>query len=160
MSAQPIQRRRRLVDVEVLTPQVEGVPGHVAAIQLRVTNLDSVIRSYDISVLGFDPGLVTLTPAVVDLFPDEETVATVRIDLPEDHAAGRHAISIQVSRPDDAPVVVDALVEIAAREGLQITTEPASLEMGGTGTFLLHLHNTGNTGLPVCLLYTSPSPRD
>lgn len=156
MSAQPIQRRRRLVDVEVLTPQVEGVPGHVAAIQLRVTNLDSVIRSYDITVLGFDPALVTLTPAVVDLFPDEETVATVRIDLPEDHAAGRHAISIQVSRPDDAPVVVDALVEIAAREGLQLTTEPASLEMGGTGTFLLHLHNTGNTGLPVELLAQDP----
>ena len=156
MTTQPIQRRRRLVDVEVLTPVVEGVPGHAAAIQLRITNLDTVIRSYDISLLGFDPGLVTLTPAVVDLFPDEETVATIRIELPEDHPAGRHAISIQVSRPDDAPVVVDAVVELAAREGLQMTTEPASLEMGGTGTFLLHLVNTGNTGLPVELLAQDP----
>lgn len=151
----PLVGRRPLVRADVQTPTVLVDEDLVATVILEVTNLDTVITSHDVTVLGVDDAWVTVSPPVVDLFPDERATVEVTLRLPPDHPAGRRTIGLRVGTTDDplaSPVVVDAVFELAAQVGMAMATEPGTLEMAGSGSFLLHIYNTGNTALEPALL--------
>ena len=53
--------QRRLAAVEALTPLVDVTPGEPATIEVRLTNLDNVIRAFDVTVFGVDPDWITVS---------------------------------------------------------------------------------------------------
>ncbi len=143
---------RALVRADITEPDQHVALGEPAVFEVEITNLDSVIRSYDVDVLGLDRANVVVEPSVNYLFPGERQLVTVTITLPADHPAGRRTLGIEISdrRPDGPPpAVVEVTVSTPGQPSVVITAEPASQEVGKTGTFLVHPTNTGNTLLDI-----------
>lgn len=138
----------------VATPEPVDA-GQVVAFPLRLTNITAVIQRYEVSLLGADPGRL-VAPALLDLFPDEDDTVVVQVTVPPDQDAGDHVVSLQVGPPGSDGVVVDATYTVLPVSGLTISAEPAMLETGASGSFLLHLHNVGNTPLRPELVAADP----
>lgn len=147
------------VRADLETPELAIALGDVASVQIEVTNLDEVIRSYRVAVLGIDEQLVIVDPPTTDLFPGERVAVTVTFVLPATFPAGRRTVGLEISEPDEPdipPVVVDLTLDLQAQDGIALTAEPATLEMGGSGTFIVHPVNTGNTTFEVALQAVEP----
>ena len=147
------------VRADVATPELAIALGDAASVEVEVTNLDEVIRSYRVAILGIDPDLVVVDPPSADLFPGERLAVTVTFVLPVDFPAGRRTVGLEISEPDEVdapPVVVDLVLDLQAQDGVALTAEPATLEMGGTGTFIVHPVNTGNTTVDLKLEAVEP----
>lgn len=89
------------VDLEVTEFAV--VPEQPVELELEVTNLDAVIRSYRVTVLGLDQSWVEVDRPVLDLFPDERQRVTITLTLPSTFPAGRHHVGIEVTEPHALP---------------------------------------------------------
>ncbi|MFT5221756.1 MAG: hypothetical protein ACI867_000050 [Glaciecola sp.] len=125
-----------------------------AQIVIEVTNLGRVIRAFDVELLGIDPDRVTFDPERLELFPAERQTVTATVNMPLDHPAGTQHLAVQVvevGTSSSSPAVVEFQVEVEGRAGLSLSAEPATLEMGSAGVFILHLVNTGNTELALDL---------
>jgi len=147
------------VRADVVSPEVVLAQGDTAVVEVEVTNVDDVIRSYRVDVLGLDTDWVQVESVALDLFPGERRVVPVMFRLPPDFPAGRRSVAIEVSEPgvgDAVPVVVDAILTVAPVDALTLSVEPAAVECGRTGTFVLTPVNTGNTTLDLAVVAQEP----
>ncbi len=147
------------VRADVGTPEVHVGLGEAATVPVEVTNVDEVIRSFTVEVLGLDAQWVSVDHTSLDLFPGERRAVTVSLALPDTFPSGRRRVAIEVSEPglaDGATVMVGFDLVVAARDGLQMTAEPNSQTVGKAGGFVLDIANTGNTTLTPKLVADEP----
>jgi uncharacterized membrane protein len=143
-------RRSDRVRADVVTPELVLGQGETAVVEVEVTNVDEVIRSYKVDVLGLDPEWIQVDATMLDLFPGERRTVPVAFRLPTDFPAGRRSIAIEISEPGvtgAAAVVVEARLSVAPIDALTLAAEPATIECGSTGTFVVTVFNAGNTTL-------------
>lgn len=147
------------VRADVGTPEVQVGLGELATVPVEVTNVDQVIRSFAVKVLGLDAQWVSVDHTSLDLFPGERRSITVSLALPDTFPSGRRRVAIEVSEPglqDGSTVMVGFDLVVAARDALQMTAEPNSQTVGKSGGFILDLANTGNTTLTPKLVADEP----
>ncbi|MFP4148430.1 MAG: carboxypeptidase regulatory-like domain-containing protein [Nitriliruptoraceae bacterium] len=149
MTGMPRRTASGLVRIDLDVHEVVLVDGRTAVVRVEVTNLDTVIRSYRLEVLGLDPAYAQVPVHTIDLFPEERRPAEITLTLPEDFPAGRRRVGIAVTQHDDPLVSATAALDLVlpAHPGLQQQVEPATLTVGRSGTFVLTPVNTGNTVL-------------
>jgi hypothetical protein len=147
-----------LVRVDLDVHEVVLVDGFTASVDLEVTNLDTVIRSFKVEVLGIDPSYAQVVDGPIDLFPDERRSVGVTITLPEDFPAGRRRVGLAVTQRDDAGVSATASLDLVlpAQPELTQTVEPTTVTVARSGTFVLTPVNTGNTTLELRFLGQEP----
>lgn len=144
--------RADLTDLEVV-----AAVGEPTIVRLQITNVDTVIRSFRVSVLGLDPAWLDVDDAAIDLFPDERREVDVAITLPEAFPSGRHSVAVEVAEDGGLdPVLVAFDLVTTPVPAMTLTVEPESLTVGASGTFLLHPANLGNTRLQVALRGDDP----
>jgi hypothetical protein len=147
------------VRADVVLSEVSVGPGEPAYVEVEVTNVSEVIRSYRIDVLGLDARWSHSDGVDLELFPGERRSTTLSIDLPPDFPAGRRRIAIEVTEPDvpdGSGVVIDVDLLVEPREELSFAVEPASMTVGAEGTFVVTPVNSGNTTLDVHLVAADP----
>ena len=72
----------------VVPAYAEVAVGHVAALQLNIGNLSSVIDGYSVRVFGLDLEWVIMEPARLSLFPGDSSTITISVHIPENFPAG------------------------------------------------------------------------
>lgn len=147
------------VRADLTTAEVPVELGHPATIEVEVTNVDDVIRSYHVDVLGLDAQYVTVATPDVDLFPGERQRVQIEVLLPESYPSGRRRIAVEVTEPgapDASAIAIELDLVLGPTDGLVLTVEPATLETGRTGTYIITPINTGNTTLDVTFLGQDP----
>lgn len=147
------------VRADVAAPEIHVGLGEPASVEVEVTNVDDVIRSFRVDVLGLDARWISVDHDALDLFPDERRTVTVTVDLPETFPAGRRRIAVEVTEPgspDSTAVMVGFDLVLAARESLELQGEPSSQTVGKAGSFVLNIANTGNTTLDLALVADEP----
>lgn len=165
MPEQRVSGGDRFVRADVARSEIEVERGKHSSVAVEVTNVDDVIRSYQVSVLGLDREWIAVDHDVLDLFPGERRQVELSFRLPEDFPAGRRRVAVEISdarrgvEGDDrnrGAVMVGFDLVLAVREAIELTIEPVSQTIGKTGSFVLSLHNTGNTTLDVVLAADEP----
>ena len=139
--------------------EVRVVRGEVATIEVEVTNIDDVIRSYRVDVLGLDPAWVGGDARTVDLFPGERRHVQVTLLLPDTYPSGRRRIAVEVTETGvqgDAPVTIELDLVLDPTDAVTLTVEPSTLEAGTTGSFVLTPANIGNTTLDLTFVGQDP----
>jgi len=147
------------VRADVVLSEVPVGPGEPAYVEVEVTNVSEVIRSYRIDVLGLDARWSQSDGVDLELFPGERRSTTLSIELPPDFPAGRRRIAVEVTEPDvrdGSVVVIDVDLLVEPREELSFAVEPASMTVGGEGTFVVTPVNSGNTTLDVQFAAADP----
>ena len=86
--------------------QYEVAPGGMVVATLSVSNLSATSGTFSITPLGLAANYVTVTPAVVTLFPNEQTEVSVEIRPPlsPSTTAGLTSLAVRVvphENPDD-----------------------------------------------------------
>lgn len=138
------------VRADLDTAEVPVTLGQPATIDVEVTNVDEVIRSYRVDVLGLDAAWVSVDIPELDLFPGERRRVQLTVLLPDTYPSGRRRIAVEVTEPgvDDASTIAIELdLVLDPSDSVVLTVEPATLETGRFGTFVLTPTNTGNTTL-------------
>ena len=146
------------VRADLDTAEVAVARGQTTLVDVEVTNVDEVIRAYHVDVLGLDADWVT-TPDDLDLFPGERRRVQVGITLPEAFPSGRRRIAIEVTEPgspDASAITIELDLVLDPVDALSLSVEPATLETGKTGNFVLTPVNTGNTTLDLAILGQDP----
>src|SRR5690606_16606412 len=80
-----------------ITSQVEHlvvVPGVPGLVPLSFHNTSDVIDQITVSVVGLDAAAVRTEPQVLNLFPDTGGDMIATIELPPDHPAGTHLVTL------------------------------------------------------------------
>lgn len=144
---------------DVVATEVVVASGEPAEIEVEVTNVSDVIRSYRVDVLGIDPRWARSDGIDLELFPGERRATTLSVEVPPGFPAGRRRIGVEITETDapggDAIVLdVDLLVE--PREAIGFGVEPMSLTVGGEGTFVVTPVNDGNTTVELRLSAADP----
>lgn len=134
--------------VEVL----EVEPGGSGEIVLEVVNTSVVIEGVTARVLGLPPELVTVTPAVLPLFPDAVGRVAVRLDVPTSFPAGRHPVTVEVVGQAGTQVVHhDVDVDVGQRAALALAAAPTVVRSRRRARFAVDVRNEGNVALDVAL---------
>lgn len=147
------------VRADLTTGEVLITRGQPSTIEVEVTNVDDIIRAYRVDVLGLDPAWVTVDTPTLDLFPGERRMVRVTLTLPEGFPSGRRRIAVEVLEPevpDATPITIDLDLVLDPVDGLALVVEPATLETGRSGTYVLTPVNVGNTTLEVSFAATDP----
>ena len=79
---------------------VQLSPGTTAAFSIEVRNLGSVVDRYRCELVGIDPSWYTVTPASMELFPQNEGGSTARPDAPP--SIGRFQVTLHPPRSSEA----------------------------------------------------------
>ncbi len=138
--------------VEV-TPQVVEVRiGEPAAITVSVFNTADVIDGISVRIVGMDPGLVTVEPNLLALFPDTSGSVELTLELPADFAAGSHELGIEASSAHGGGVVVVPLeVTVPLRFDADLRIEPQRLTARRRSSGRLVVSNRGNGTLRLAM---------
>lgn len=131
---------------------VDVVPGGAGEIALEVVNTSSVIEGVTARVLGLPAEHVTVTPAVLPLFPDAVGRLVVRLDLPASFPAGRHPVTVEVVGQAGTHVVHhDVDVVVGDRAALALAAAPTVVRARRRARFAVDVRNEGNVALDVAL---------
>ncbi len=146
------------VRADVADAEVKVYPDVPVPVVVEVTNVDSLIRAYDVQVLGVDERYVEVSDPRVSLFPEERRPVTLTFTVPTSFPAGRRRVAVHVSDGEggDAGVMVSFDLVLDAQEQLQLTVEPESITVGREGSFVVTPVNNGNTALDLQLAATEP----
>lgn len=146
------------VRADIADAEVELIPGMPVPVTVEVTNVDSLIRRYQVEVLGIDERYVDLSQPSVALFPDERLPIVITFTVPEDFPAGRRRVAVYVTDAEggDAAVMVAFDLVLATEERLRLTIEPETVTVGKEGTFVVTPENLGNTSVDVRLKAEDP----
>ncbi|WP_052666311.1 carboxypeptidase-like regulatory domain-containing protein [Nitriliruptor alkaliphilus] len=147
------------VRADIDAAEVFVTRGEAAVVQVEVTNVDRIIRSFQVGVLGLDPDWIEVGDTVLDLFPGERRDVLVAFTLPEAFPSGRRSVAIEVSEPtaeDDAAVLLAFDLVVTPLEGLTLKVEPEAITIGRDGSVLLHPASTGNTIADVSFTAVDP----
>lgn len=140
---------------------VQLSPGTTAAFSIEVRNLGTVVDRYRCELVGIDPSWYTVTPASMELFPQNEGGSTGRPDAPP--SSGRFQVTLHPPRSSEAKAgpwpfgakvtsehdpsnrrVEEGSVSFLAFGALEADIRPAVVS-GRFGTNAsLHLTNRGN----------------
>lgn len=131
---------------------VEVAPGGSGEIALEVVNTSTVIEGVTARVLGLAPELVTVTPAVLPLFPDAVGRLVVTLDVPTSFPAGRHPVTIEVVGQAGTHVVHHDLdVVVGEQAALALAAAPTVVRARRRARFAVDVRNEGNVALDVAL---------
>lgn len=131
---------------------VDVAPGGAGEIVLEVVNTSAVIEGITARVLGMPPEAVTVTPAVLPLFPDAVGRLVVRLDVPTSFPAGRHPVTVEVVGQAGTQVVHhDVDVVVGERAGLALAAAPTVVRARRRARFAVDVRNEGNVALDVAL---------
>jgi hypothetical protein len=140
------------VRVELLTPRVEARPGASCRVELEVFNTGEVIDSVTSRVLDH-PFPSEQQPATLALFPDSGDRLTVEFTVPDDFAAGSHAVPIEVAstfQHDDVAIATLNL-EVAPVISATLGQTPSDITAGKKAKFAVEVTNDGNVPLDLTL---------
>lgn len=120
-----------------------------AVFSVEIYNPDTVIRSYELAVLGVDPSWCRIAAeegSGLALFPDSTGYATIVVDLPPDLPAGPQHLALQVTETTgtDRPELIDLVVERAPERRALLEIHPPLVTGGRRAAFSLVVENTGN----------------
>lgn len=131
---------------------VELEPGGSGEVVLEVVNTSAVIEGVTARVLGLAPELVTVTPAVLPLFPDAVGRLVVRLDLPTTFPAGRHPVTVEVVGQAGTHVVHhDVDLVVGEQPALALAAAPTVVRARRRARFAVDVRNEGNVALDVAL---------
>lgn len=131
---------------------VEVEPGGSGELVLEVVNTSPVIEGVTARVLGLPPELVTVTPAVLPLFPDAVGRLALRLDLPTTFPAGRHPVTVEVVGQAGTHVVHhDVDVVVGQQPALALAAAPTVVRARRRARFAVDVRNEGNVALDVAL---------
>jgi hypothetical protein len=132
--------------------------GHHLPATLVVDNAGPIVDEFRLYVEGLDPGLSSLEPDVVRLFPHSQTTATLTVRAPDAALAGtyRFRVVATCSRDPSITASVDASLEIATVGGIELEAVPSRLRGRRRASSRLYVRNHRNTHSPLRLLVTDP----
>lgn len=132
--------------------------GQHAPATLVVDNAGSVVDEFRLYVEGLDPGLCSLEPDMVRLFPGSQGSTTLRVRAPEGALAGtyRFRVVATCSRDPSLTASVDASLQIATVGGIELEAVPQRLRGRRRASGRLHVRNHRNTHSPLRLLVNDP----
>lgn len=131
---------------------VEVEPGGSGEVVLEVVNTSAVIEGVTARVLGLPPELVTVTPAVLPLFPDAVGRLVLRLDVPTTFPAGRHPVTVEVVGQAGTHVVHhDVDLVVGERPALALAAAPTVVRARRRARFAVDVRNEGNVALDVAL---------
>jgi hypothetical protein len=140
------------VRVELLTPRVEARPGSSCRVELEVFNTGEVIDSVTSRVLDH-PFTSAQSPTTLALFPESGDRLTVEFTVPDDFAAGSHAVPIEVAstfQHDDVAVATLNL-EVTPVVSATLALTPSEITAGKKAKFAVEVTNDGNVPLDLTL---------
>lgn len=138
--------------VELLTPRLEAMPGSSCRVELEVFNTGEVIDSVTSRLLDHDFEAAQ-SPSTLALFPESGDRLTVEFTVPEDFAAGSHAVPIEVAstfQQDDVAIATLAL-EVAPVTSASLGITPSDITAGKKAKFSVDVTNDGNVPLDLTL---------
>nr|WP_297428700.1 carboxypeptidase regulatory-like domain-containing protein [uncultured Actinotalea sp.] len=131
---------------------VEVDPGGAGEVVLEVVNTSAVIEGVTARVLGLPPEHVTVTPAVLPLFPDAVGRLVVRLDVPPTFPAGRHPVTVEVVGQAETHVVHhDVDLVVGQQPALALAAAPTLVRARRRARFAVDVRNEGNVALDVAL---------
>jgi hypothetical protein len=138
------------VRVELLTPRVEVRPGGDCQVELEVYNTGEVIDSVT-SRVGY-PFDAEQAPTL-SLFPESGGAMTVSFKVPEDTAAGRHVVPIEVASTfqHDDVAIAELQLDVAPVTSAKLGLTPSDITAGKKAKFSVDVTNTGNVPLDLTL---------
>lgn len=141
--------------------QYEVAPGGATVARLTVRNLSTTAGTFSITPLGLAANYATVTPAVVNLFPNEQTTVDVDIRPPlsPSTTAGLASLAVRVvphENPDDL-AFAETGVEITEFIEQRIQMVQPIVRARRNATFELTIENNGNRAASFRLHYLEPS---
>ncbi|WP_405059069.1 hypothetical protein OG474_40975 [Kribbella sp. NBC_01505] len=134
-------------------------PGGTVACLVQVTNHNSVVESYTLTVGGDLAPYSTIEPATLSLYPGTEDSATVLITLPEDTAiaAGEVPLAVVVQSTETGEVVVpEAVVLVEPLDAVTAELTPRTSHGRRRARHRLAIDNRGNR--PVDVTFAGKDP--
>lgn len=138
--------------VELLTPRVEAMPGSSCRVELEVFNTGEVIDSVTSRLLDH-PFETAQSPSTLALFPESGDRLMVEFTVPDDFAAGRHSVPIEVSstfQHDDVAIAMLDL-DVAPVTSATLGLTPSDITAGKKARFSVDVSNDGNVPLDLTL---------
>lgn len=147
--------------IAVMEPTVLNVaPGGTESHTVRITNAGSIVDQFVLDVVGVIGGWITVEPAVLNLLPGDEGVATVTFAPPRgsEVLAGEVAYAVRVmSREDTAgSVVQEGTVTVLPFAEVAAEIVPRTSRGRRRGVHEVAIDNLGNVPFGVGLLATDP----
>ncbi|MFZ9627834.1 MAG: hypothetical protein ACO3C1_00620 [Ilumatobacteraceae bacterium] len=141
--------------------QYDVAPGGGVVATLTVRNLSTTAGTFSITPLGLAANYATVTPAVVTLFPNEQTEVAVDIRPPlsPSTTAGLTSLAVRVvphENPDDL-AFAETGVEITEFIEQRMSMVQPVVRARRTATFEVTIENNGNRATSLRLHYLEPT---
>ena len=129
--------------------EIEVRSGTTTTIAVSVFNNDAVIDGISARLIGLPAECVKVQPALLSLFPDGSGTLNLAVAVPDNLAAGRHGVTIEVvSHGAHAPTqYLDLDLLVAPNPRLKISSRPRIARGKRNGRFVLDVVNAGNLRL-------------
>jgi hypothetical protein len=143
---------------------VDVTPGQPSVIDVAIRNLGDKPWIFLPTVVGVDPGWLSLPGPVGPLAPGEEGTVAIRVGLPTGFPACDYAAGLRVQAIDPStgaatgkPLPADLTLKVGDGSLIGASLDPPEVRGGGRGRFHVVLHNRGRSAMRVDLSGSSPS---
>ncbi len=141
--------------------RVSVAPGAHEVLTLTIHNPGNIVEGYDLDVVGEIPlPWVTVTPAFVSVYPQQEATATVMFSPPEGGVAASGTIPFGIrarSRVDaNSSAVVEGDIEVGQLLGLQAKLTPVTSTGRWRGRHTISISNWGNSAVQLRIVASDP----
>jgi hypothetical protein len=141
--------------------RVSVAPGSHDVVTLTIHNPGTIVEGYDLDVVGEIPlPWITVTPAFVSVYPQQDATATVMFSPPAGGVAASGTIPFGVrarSQVDaTSSAVAEGDVEVAQLLGLQAKLTPVTSTGRWRGRHTISISNWGNSPARLRLVVSDP----
>ena len=143
----------KLMHAHLEQEKYAAAPGDKLTFRVLLTNDSSATRTYQMRVVGLDPAIVSLPPAVAPLAAGESIAVPILAQLPLAFAGGDHRIAVEITSSDPAerPSLVEMTLSIGSISDLLMSLGPRNVRGSWRGKFQTNLANKGHDPIVVDL---------